>query len=77
MQFDLNTGVTKPQTFVASLDDMAVVGQAVQQCLGPLGITKHAGPFREIQVGGDHNTRSLIALGQQMEQQGSARLGEG
>ena len=38
---------------VAALNDIAIVGQAVEQRGGHLGIAEHAGPFAEDEVGGD------------------------
>jgi len=48
---------------------MAVVGEAIQQRSGHLGVPKHAGPFREVQIGGDHHAGPLVQPGQQMEEQ--------
>jgi hypothetical protein len=41
-----------------------VSGQPVQQCRGHLRVAKHAGPFREAQVGGDDHAGPLVQLGQ-------------
>ncbi|MNW08070.1 hypothetical protein D3C71_2047830 [compost metagenome] len=62
---------------VAGLDDVAVMGQAIQQRSGHLGIAEHRGPLRERQVGGDHHAGVLVQLGQQVEQQGATGLAEG
>ena len=35
---------------IAGLDDVAVVGQPIEQSGGHLGIAEHAGPFAEGQV---------------------------
>src|SRR5437016_3040628 len=40
-------------TVVAGLDDIAVVGQSIEQRGRHLGITEYALPFAEGQVGGD------------------------
>ena len=45
---------------VAGLDDVAVVGQAVEKSGGHLGVAEHAGPFTERQIGGDDDRRSLV-----------------
>jgi hypothetical protein len=37
---------------VASLDDLAVVGQPIEQRGGHLGVAEHARPFAESEVGG-------------------------
>ena len=54
---------------VACFQNMAVMGQAVQQGRGHLGITKHAGPFAEAQVGGDYYAGAFVKRREQMEQQ--------
>ena len=53
---------------VACFQNMAVVGQPVQQGRGHLGIPKHAGPFAKAQVGGDHHAGTLVKRREQMEQ---------
>lgn len=45
--------MTEPLGLVAGLDDVAVVGQEVQQRRGHLCIAEHRGPLREGQVGAD------------------------
>ena len=42
-------------TVVASLDDVAMVGQPVEQRGRHLGIAEHAGPFSEREIGSDDN----------------------
>ena len=46
---------TRPRTVgsVAGLDDVAVVGQAIEQRGGHLGVAEDARPFAEGEVGGD------------------------
>ena len=39
--------------FVAGLDDVAVMGDAIQQCGGHLLIVEHLRPFGEREVGGN------------------------
>ena len=46
---------------VAGLDDVAMVGQAIQQCGGHLGAAEHRGPLREVEVGGDDNRGALVS----------------
>ena len=53
---------------VACFQNMAVVGQAVQQGRSHLGVAKHAGPFAKAQVGGDHHAGAFVKRRQQMEQ---------
>ena len=62
---------------VACFDDLAVMGEAVQERGGHLGIAKHCRPFSEGEVGGDDDRGALVELADQMEQQLAAGLGEG
>ena len=48
--------------------------QPVEQCRRHLGITKHARPFGEGQIGCDHHTGVLVEFRQQVEEQGSSSL---
>ena len=45
---------------IASFDDIAVVGQAIEQRSGHLGVAEHAGPFAEGEVRGDDDRGSLV-----------------
>ena len=47
---------------VAGLQDMAVMGQPVQERRGHLGVAEHRRPFREAQVGRDHHAGVLVQL---------------
>ena len=51
---------------VAGFDDVAVMGESVEQRGGHLGVAEHAGPLRERQVGGDDHAGALVQLGQQV-----------
>lgn len=53
----LSVAVFEAPAGVAGLEDVAVVGQAVENGGGHLGITKHLGPIGEAQVGGDQYRR--------------------
>ena len=61
---------------VAGLHDVAVVGEAVEQGRGHLGIGEDTGPLCEGQVGGDHHAGVFVELGEQVKEQGPARLAE-
>ena len=61
---------------VAGLDDVAVVGQAIEQRGGHLGIAEDARPFAEGQVGGDDDRGSLVEPADEVEQELAAGLGE-
>ena len=54
-----------------------MVGQAVEQRGGHLGIAEDAGPFAEAQVGRDDHAGALVELAEQVEQQSAARSTEG
>jgi hypothetical protein len=43
----------KAPAVVAGLDDVAVVGQPVEQRSRHFGVAEHAGPFTEGKIGGD------------------------
>ena len=45
---------------VAGLDDVAVVGQPVEQCGGHLEIAKDLPPFAESEIGGDDQAGLLV-----------------
>ena len=59
-------------TVVAGLDDIAVMGQAIEQRSGHLGISEHARPFTEREVGGDDDRGALIEPADKVEQKLSA-----
>ena len=54
---------------VAGLEDVAVMGESVQQCRGHLRIAEDIGPLREAQVSRDDDAGALIELAQQVKQQ--------
>ena len=49
-----------------------MMGQAVEQCCGHLGIPEHARPLAEAEIGGDNDAGALVELGEQMEEQRAA-----
>jgi hypothetical protein len=49
-----------------------VVGDAIQQRGGHLGVAEHLTPFGEGQVGGDGEAGALVELADQVEQQRAA-----
>lgn len=63
--------------FVARLNDIAVVRQAVEQRRRHLGIAEDGGPFLEVQIGGDDDRCPLVKTADQMEEQLPAGLREG
>ena len=62
---------------VAGLDDVAVMGETIEQRGGHLGVPEHAGPFAEGQVCGDDDRGVLVEPADEMEQELAAGLGEG
>jgi hypothetical protein len=68
--------VFEAPAIVACLDDIAVMGEPIEQCSGHLGITEDAGRFGEGQVGRDDDRGALVEPADQMEQQLTTGLGE-
>ena len=64
-------------TVVAGLDDIAVVGEAIEQRGRHLGITEDARPFTECEVGGDDDRGALVEPADEVEQELSSGLSEG
>ena len=50
-----------------------MVGEAVEQGRGHLGIAEDRGPFREAEIGGDDDAGAFVEPAQQVEQQGATR----
>src|SRR5208337_3501095 len=61
--------VLEAPAFVAGLDDVAVVGQAVEQRGRHFWIAKDARPIAEGEVGGDDDRGALVEPADEMEQQ--------
>ena len=59
---------------ISGLQNVAAVGEAIEQRGGHFGVPKNGGPFREAQVGGDDDAGALIELAQEMEQQSAAAM---
>ena len=62
---------------VAGLDDVAVVGQPIEQRGGHLGVAEDGGPFAEGEIGGDDDRGALVEPADEVEQELAAGLGEG
>ena len=52
---------------VAGLDDVAVMGDAIEQCGGHLRVVEHLRPLGEREVGGDDHADLLLEAVEQME----------
>ena len=55
---------------VAGFDDVAVMGQTVEQRRRHLGVAEDVAPFREAQIGGDQQAGGFVQLADQVKQQG-------
>src|SRR5207302_235035 len=53
--------------------DVGMVGKSVEERGGEAGIPKHLDPAGEVQVRGEEQAAPFVALGAELEQQGSAR----
>jgi hypothetical protein len=62
---------------VTGLDDVAVVGQAIEQCGRHLCIAEDTRPFTEGQVRGDDDRGALVEPADEVEQKLTPGLGEG
>ena len=62
---------------IAGFDDVAVVGDAVEQGGGHLGIAEDLDPLGEGQIGSDDQAGALVELADEVEQELAAGLGEG
>ena len=62
---------------VAGLDDVAVMGQPIEQRGGHLGVPEHTGPLAEGKVGRDDYGCPLIEPADEVEQKLATGLGEG
>ena len=62
---------------VAGLDDLAVMGEAVEQGGGHFGVTEDGGPFAEGEVCCDDDRGALVEAADQVEEELVARLCEG
>ena len=69
--------VLEAPALVAGLDDVAVVGEAIEQRRGHLGVAEDGRPFAEGEVGGDDDRGLLVEPADQVEQELAAGLGEG
>lgn len=72
----LSGAVFEPEAVVNGLQDVTVMGEAIEERGRHLGVAEHAGPFAEAEVGGDNDAGALVEFAQQMEQQSAARCAE-
>ena len=63
----MSGAVFKAPGLVAGFDDLAVMGQAVEQRSRHLGVAEDGGPFAEGEIGGDVDLGALVELADQVE----------
>ncbi len=68
--------VLEAPAVVACFDDIAMVGEAVEQCSGHLWVAEDTRPFAEGKIGGDDHRGTLVEPADGVEQQLPAGLGE-
>jgi hypothetical protein len=61
------------EAVVAGLEDMAAMGQTIEERGGHLGVAEDRGPFAEAKIGGDGDAGALVEPAQKVEEQGPAR----
>src|SRR6202789_4021439 len=64
--------VLEAEAVVSGFEDVAAVGETVEQRRRHFRVAEHGGPFAEAQVRRDDDAGSLVELAQEMEEQGSA-----
>jgi hypothetical protein len=58
----LRRAVLEPEAVIAGLEDVAMVGQSVEEGGGHLGVAEDGGPFAEAQIGCDNDVGPLVEL---------------
>ena len=69
--------VFEAPALVAGLDDVAVMGEPVEESGGHLGVAEDTGPFAEGEVGGEDDGGLLIEAADQVEEQLAADWAKG
>ena len=64
------------EAVVPGLQDVASVGEAVEERGGHLGVTEDGGTFAEAEVRGDDDAGALVELAQEVEEQRAAGCAE-
>ena len=68
--------LVEPVAVTVHLEDVDVVGEAIEERAGEALGAEHLGPFVERQIGGDQGRAPLVALAEHLEQQLGAGLGQ-
>ena len=66
--------LVEPVAVTVHLEDVDVVGEAIEERAGEALGAEHLGPFVEGQIGGDQGRAPLVALAEHLEQQLGAGL---
>ena len=66
---DVMAAVFESVTLAVELEEMNVVGEAIEQGAGKALGSEHRGPLVERQVAGDDDRAALVALAEDLEQQ--------
>ena len=61
--------VFQPEAVVAGLEDVAMMGKAIEQSRGHLGVAEGRGSLAEAQVGGNDDAGAFVGFAQQVEKQ--------
>src|SRR6202042_3539896 len=64
--------VLEAEAVVSGFEDVAAVGETIEQSGRHLRVAEHGRPLAEAEVGRDDDAGALVELAQQMEEQGSA-----
>ena len=65
----MRRAVLEAEAVVSGLQDVAVMGEPIEQRRRHLGVAEDGGPFAEAEVGGDDDAGALVERAQQVEQQ--------
>src|SRR3984957_17537565 len=72
----LGCAVLEAEAVVSGFENVAAVGEAIEQRRRHLRVAEHGGPLAEAQVRRDHDAGPLVELAQQMEEQSSSGSAE-
>src|SRR5271157_1542218 len=68
--------VLEAPALVPGLDDVTVMGEAIEQRRGHLWVSEHARPFTEGEIGGEKDRGALVEPADEVEEKLAAGLGE-
>ena len=72
----MRRAVLEAEAVVSGFEDVAVMGEPIEQRGGHLGVAEDARPFAEAEIGGDDHAGMLVEPAEQLEEQGTARSTE-